>query len=135
MKISASGTSFVTMSGFWLAVGITMLGYIFLYFLKTLLLYISILNSNVEIHKEMIHSLVRSPSSYFDITPTGQLNNKFSNDLGIMDGMLAQILKDSLEGPIFCLIMLLNVFSINLYFLIPGVLNIVFVVWFYLYCK
>ena len=83
----------------------------------------------------MIHGLVRSPSFYFDITPTGRLNNKFSNDLGIMDNMLAFILKDSIEGPIVTIILLVNIFTINLYFLIPGILNIIFIVLFYLYCK
>ena len=83
----------------------------------------------------MIHGLVRSPCSYFDITPSGRLNNKFSNDLGIMDNLLAFFLLDSIEGIITCLILIANVFSINFYFLIPGILNIIFVVGFYLYCK
>jgi hypothetical protein len=48
----------------------------------------------------MIHGLVRSPSSYFDTTPTGRLNNKFSNDLGIMDSSLQFVLIDAIEGPI-----------------------------------
>ena len=83
----------------------------------------------------MIHGLVRSPSYYFDITPTGRLNNKFSNDLGIMDNMLAFILTDAIEGPIVSLILVANVFSINLYFLIPGIIDIIFVIGFYLYFK
>ena len=83
----------------------------------------------------MIHGLVRSPCSYFDITPSGRLNNKFSNDLGIMDNLLAFFLVYSIEGTITCLILIANVFSINLYFLIPGILNIIVVVGFYLYWK
>lgn len=83
----------------------------------------------------MIHGLVRSPSWYFDITPTGRLNNKFSNDLGIMDGTLAGILSDAIEGPIISLILVANVFSINIYFMIPGLIDIVFVVAFFLFCK
>ena len=83
----------------------------------------------------MIHGLVRSPSFYFDITPTGRLNNKFSNDLGIMDSMLSEVFTDSLEGSITTLILIANVFSINLYFLIPGILNIAFIVAIFFYCK
>jgi ATP-binding cassette subfamily C (CFTR/MRP) protein 4 len=83
----------------------------------------------------MIHGLVRSPSFYFDITPTGRLNNKFSNDLGILDNMLMFVLTDAVEGPIVSIILLINVFSINLYFIIPGVINIIFVILFFLYCK
>lgn len=44
----------------------------------------------------MIHKIIRCPSSYFDITLTGKLNNIFSNDLGIMDNLMAFILADSI---------------------------------------
>jgi ATP-binding cassette subfamily C (CFTR/MRP) protein 4 len=83
----------------------------------------------------MIHGLVRSPSYYFDITPTGRLNNKFSNDLGILDNMLSFVLTDAVEGPIVSIVLLANVFSINLYFIIPGVINIIFIIFFFIYCK
>ena len=83
----------------------------------------------------MIHGLVRSPSSYFDITPTGQLNNRFSNDLGVLDGNLFYILTDCFQGLIVAFLVLGNIFSINHYFLIPGTLNIVFLVSFLVYCK
>lgn len=33
----------------------------------------------------MVISLLRSPSEYFDKTPSGRLVNRFSNDLGMMD--------------------------------------------------
>ncbi len=83
----------------------------------------------------MIHGLVRSPSSYFDITPTGRLNNKFSNDLGIMDSSLQFVLVDAIEGPIVIIVMLANVFSINYYFIIPGSINIAAVIFFFMYSK
>lgn len=44
----------------------------------------------------MIHSIVRSPCSYFDITPSGNLNNIFSNDLGILDKFMANTFIDIL---------------------------------------
>ena len=83
----------------------------------------------------MIHGLVRSPSSYFDITPTGQLNNRFSNDLGVLDSNLFYILTDCLQGLIVAFLFIGNIFSINHYFLIPGIFNIVFVIYFFIYCK
>ena len=49
--------------------------------------------------------------------------------------MLAFILTDAIEGPIISLILVANVFSINLYFLIPGIIDIIFVIGFYLYFK
>lgn len=83
----------------------------------------------------MIRALVRSPSSFYDITSTGQLNNKFSNDIGILDNNLFFVLADCLQGIIVILMSTGNIFSINLYFLVPGILNIIFVVYFFIYCK
>jgi ATP-binding cassette subfamily C (CFTR/MRP) protein 4 len=83
----------------------------------------------------MIHGLVRSPSSYFDIILSGRLNNKFSNDLGIMDSSLQFVLVDAIEGPIVIIVLFVNVFSINYYFIIPGAINIVAVILLFMYSK
>lgn len=103
--------------------------------IKYFLLNLIVLNSNEAIHEHMIQGLVRTHSSFFDTTPSGRLTNKFSNDLGILDNMLAFVFTDSIEGPIVSLIMLANVFSINMYFIPLGVLNICFLVAYFLYCK
>lgn len=135
MKQGSSSTTFKTMSDFWLVLGLLLLGYFIFNILKGFLLYVFVLNSNEAIHKDMIHGVVRSPSWYFDVTPTGRLNNKFSNDLGIMDNMLAFVLTDAIEGPIITIILFVNVFTINLFFLIPGVINIIFIIYYFNYCK
>lgn len=89
-------TTFRTMHHFWLALGLLQLGFFIFSVMKFFLLNIVVLNSNKQIHKDMIHGLVRSPSWYFDVTPTGRLNNKFSNDMGILDSMLSFVLTDSI---------------------------------------
>ncbi len=96
MKSGDPTTTFKTMNDFWLALGLLLLAYFIFSNIKYFLLNILVLNSNESIHKDMIHGVVRSPSWYFDVTPTGRLNNKFSNDLGIMDNMLAFVLTDSI---------------------------------------
>lgn len=83
----------------------------------------------------MIHGIVRSPCWYFDITPSGRLTNRFSNDIGIMDNLLAFVLTEVVEGPIVCLVMVINIFQINIFFIIPGGIFIVLVIGFYFYCK
>ena len=83
----------------------------------------------------MIKGLVRSPSSYFDITPTGRLTNKFSNDLGILDTLLGFIAIDALEGPIFIVVSMVNIFIIDLFFMIPGIINLVCLIVFFLFCN
>ena len=83
----------------------------------------------------MVHGLLRSPSWYFDISPSGRLTSKFSNDIGIMDIMVTFVLSEAIEGPIVCLVMVANIFQINWYFIIPGVIYIVSVVIYYIICK
>jgi ABC-type multidrug transport system fused ATPase/permease subunit len=123
------------MSHFWLTLGLLLFGYLIFGMIKYFLLYMTILYSNQAIHEDMIHGLVRSPSSYFDMTSTGRLNNKFSNDLGILDSSLQFVLIDAIEGSIVIIILVINVFSINYYFIIPGAINIAVVIFFFMYCK
>lgn len=127
--------SFGSLPTFWTALGCLLIGYFVFNVARFFFLNLVVLLSNEEIHKNMMGSLLRSPSSYFDVTSTGQLNNNFSNDLGIMDNTLAFILTDAVEGPLICIILLVNVFSINLFFLIPGLLNLFFIIGYFIYCK
>lgn len=75
-------------SHFWSALSLL----VFLYFLSLVIKYFmlnsSILISSKSIHEDMIESTIRSPSHFFDATPSGILINKFSNDLGIIDNNL-----------------------------------------------
>ena len=103
--------------------------------IKYTLLSIVVLGSNEKLHENMIYGLVRCPSSYFDTTPTGRLINKFSNDLGILDNTLAFVFIDIIEGPIITLIMIINVFQINILFIPPGILTIAFLIYFFIFCK
>lgn len=120
---------------YWLVLGLCTAGYYVILIVKYFLLNLLILFSNEKLHDVMMEGLVRSPASYFDITPSGRLSNNFSNDLGILDNMVAFIITDCLEGPIISIVMLVNIFQINLYFLIPGGIYIVFLFAFFIYCK
>ena len=83
----------------------------------------------------MVYALIRSPCSFFDVTPSGRLSNIFSNDMGVMEITLPFALTDAVEGPILCGVMLINVFTINLLFLPLGIFNLIVIVLFYRYCK
>ena len=96
MKEGSHETKFEEMSQFWIVLGLLLLSNLLFCLVKYFLLNFFVLNSNEEIHKSMIHGLVRSPCCYFDVTPTGRLNNKFSNDLGLMDNVFAHALTDSI---------------------------------------
>jgi ATP-binding cassette subfamily C (CFTR/MRP) protein 4 len=83
----------------------------------------------------MVEGLVRSPTSFFDTTPSGRLINTFSNDLGLLDMTLAFSFTDMIEGPIISLSMLINIFTIEVFFIPPGLANILFIVLFFIYSK
>ena len=68
------------------------------------------------------------------MTPTGQLTNKFSNDIGILDTLLGFIVIDALEGPIFIVVSMINIFTIDSFF-IPSIVNLVCLTIFFLICN
>ena len=83
----------------------------------------------------MIQGLVRSPCSYFDTTPTGQLTNRFSNDLGVLDTLLGFISIDALEGPIYIIASMINIFIIDYFFIVPGLMNLLGLVLLLTFCN
>lgn len=120
---------------FWLTLGMLEIGYFIFQVLKYYTVNTVALRSNEKLHNNMLLGLIRSPSSYFDTTPTGRLINRFSNDLSIMDNTLAFTLIDTLEGPILSTILLVNVFQILPAFIIPGLANVAFLAFWFMYCK
>jgi ABC-type multidrug transport system fused ATPase/permease subunit len=135
MQSGSSNTTFTRKSDFWLALGLLQLCYFLFSLGKCFLLNLTIVNSNDKLHEKMIHGLVRSHSFYFDITSTGLLTNKFSTDFGILDNLLVFVLREAIEGPVSYLIMFAYIFSINYYFMIPVILNLIFLIFFYFYSK
>jgi ATP-binding cassette subfamily C (CFTR/MRP) protein 4 len=125
----------LTYDQFWLTLGILALCDFIIKVLKFYTVNIVALRSNERLHNDMIFGLLRSPSSYFDTTPTGRLINRFSNDMSIIDNLLAFTLIDTLEGPILLLVLLVNVFQILPVFIVPGVANLVFLGFWFFYCK
>lgn len=109
--------------------------YFILLVIRYFFVYLFVLFSNEKIHDDMVFGLLRSPCSFFDTTPSGQLSNKFSNDLGIIDNTMAFTMVDAIEGPTVALTLLIGVFAIDLLFIVPGVLSVIFLLVFFTYCK
>jgi ABC-type multidrug transport system fused ATPase/permease subunit len=120
---------------FWLTLGLILLFYFLLLYFKIFLLTYCVFITNKVIHRKMIHSVVRSPCSYFDVTPSGTLTNRFSSDLGILDDNLAGSLSVFIEGPISILVVMISICQAYVYF-IPIVFSLMILsMLFYKYYK
>lgn len=45
-------------------------------------------NASKRLHQKMLHAVIKAPISFFDTTPTGRIQNRFTKDVGIMDDNL-----------------------------------------------
>lgn len=92
-------------------------------------------STNKSVHKKMIEGICRAQNAYFDTNSSGDFINKFSNDVGIMDTMLTVTMLDAFDNCFLLITLLLNVFQINVYFIAAGILNVIFAVAYFIYCK
>jgi ABC-type multidrug transport system fused ATPase/permease subunit len=81
---------------YWMTLGILQLGFFIVLVVKYFCINFICLKSNELLHNNMLISLLRSPTGYFDTVPTGRLINRFSNDLSLMDTTLAYTLIDNI---------------------------------------
>lgn len=120
---------------YWLALGLLQLGFFIFLSSKYFIVNFIVLKSNEKLHENMFLALLRSPTKFFDTTPTGRLINRFSNDMSILDNSLAFTLIDTIEGPIMALVLLINVFQIVPFFIIPAAVNLIVQALWFIYCK
>ena len=79
----------------------------------------------------MIVSITRSPLGLFDEVGTGAFLSRFSNDLGVLDSLFSATLIYLLTDLATEIVMLFNLVSINLIYIISLILCFSFVVWFF----
>ena len=79
-----------------------------------------VLTSNKNIHKKMTEGVVRAPSIFFDTHHSGSILNRFSNDIGLMDGLLILTMIDFFDLSLTFITGIIISGSINLWFFIPG---------------
>ena len=56
-----------------------------------------LIRSNLELHNSALKALVLAPSVYFDKNPIGRILNRFSKDIGVVDGPLQFYIYDSVS--------------------------------------
>ncbi|EAR89965.1 ABC transporter family protein (macronuclear) [Tetrahymena thermophila SB210] len=118
--------------GFWI-------GFAFLYMLlngiKYMILSFGIQRGNRSLHKNMLLSLVRAPALFFDRTSSGNLMNKFSNDMSLLDNLLPFCSCDSIEIFSTFLNLMITCIVFNYYTVIPSIIEGMFLVFFMMYAK
>jgi ATP-binding cassette subfamily C (CFTR/MRP) protein 4 len=118
------------MNSFWIFLGIIQICYFFLIPITFLLLNFVVFNSNSAIHESMVKKLIRSPLFYFDVIPSNQLLNRFSNDLTVLDTLIPYSFKVVFERSAAILVALVTVSSLNLSFVIVLILGVLVCLWF-----
>jgi ABC-type multidrug transport system fused ATPase/permease subunit len=109
--------------------------YFIFHFLKYLLLNVSVLMNNTEIHQNMIHALLRSPLSFFCRTPSGILTNKFTTDVSLLDNSLVVAIIDALEGVVLVGVAIFNMVRVDAYFAILAAVLLLFGLLFFLFSQ
>ena len=52
-----------------------------------------------KLHNQLLDAVIRAPMSFFDTTPLGRIQNRFSKDMYAVDEALAYVLSLSLLSP------------------------------------
>ena len=127
--------SFESFQTFWMAMGLLHVGCFVMTVSKVFLMELVVLKSNEEIHEDMIMGIVRSPFSYFDVTPSGHLTNNFSNDLGILDNAVAENFTQIIERTILWVVMSASIMKLNSIYLVSVACCLAFFVFISWYCQ
>ena len=133
-----TGTSSVFCGKFglyWGILGMLVLMLFIVMLLKYFLINVALLNASEANHDVMLKMIVRCPGNFFDKTPSGQLTNKFSNDLGVIDNTMIFGIYDALEGPAMILVTIVNLCQINPFLIIAIAIILIIAIWFFFYSR
>ncbi|XP_071820241.1 ATP-binding cassette sub-family C member 4-like isoform X2 [Apostichopus japonicus] len=77
--------------------GMLILGLLLLGLVRAFLALRIMISSSKNLHNKMFAAVVRSPIFFFDTNPTGRIQNRFTKDIGTMDGQLPLSFFDVLQ--------------------------------------
>nr|CAD7442940.1 unnamed protein product [Timema bartmani] len=87
------------------------------------------MKASINLHNTMFKCITRVPMRFFNINPSGQILNRFSNDMGAVDEKLPLILIECLEIGFALVGILTLVAFVNYWILLPtGIILVLFYV-------
>ena len=92
MLISTSWLNPGSMANYWIIVGGTLIVLFFVGIVKLYCMVHVLINASEAVHDNMLQSILRCPTKFFDKNPSGNLVNKFSTDLGTIDNILVYLM-------------------------------------------
>ncbi|XP_041482958.1 multidrug resistance-associated protein 5-like isoform X1 [Lytechinus variegatus] len=104
----------------------SVLGCILFGFLRAGVYVKTTLRASSNFHNKVFLNIIHSPMSFFDVTPSGQILNRFSKDLDEADIRLPFVMESFLQNGIFVLFNLLTVIYIFPWFLVGVVVVVIF---------
>lgn len=84
------------------------------------------LRASQRIHQRAIKTVVKATVEFFDTNPVGRILNRFSNDMGVLDQGLVSVQNDLLDDSLYFISLLITVWIIIPWLLLPGVVLFAF---------
>ncbi|XP_026807567.1 probable multidrug resistance-associated protein lethal(2)03659 isoform X2 [Rhopalosiphum maidis] len=87
-------------------------------------------NASIHLHDQMFDSFVKATMSFFNTNSSGDMLNRFSKDIGVIDELLPYIFMDCLQLSMLLLGIISIVGFVNIYLMIPT--SIMLVIFYYI---
>ncbi|KAK4879946.1 hypothetical protein RN001_008092 [Aquatica leii] len=101
------------------------LGLVLLIFLKTGLFLYFFSEAAKNIHNMILNSIVNACMKFFDMNLSGNILNRFSRDMAILDEVMPMIILEVLSILIFLVSILFVISTVNAMFLIPSIILLI----------
>ncbi|KAK9870728.1 hypothetical protein WA026_008296 [Henosepilachna vigintioctopunctata] len=95
---------------------------IILSLLRTVIFFRICMKASRILHKTMFSNVLQSRMRFFDITPSGRILNRFSNDMGIIDESLPLSTFESIQTFGIAFGILIMVYLKSIYMIIPSII-------------
>jgi ABC-type multidrug transport system fused ATPase/permease subunit len=91
----------------------TILGEVLFIMLRTVSMYSGSIRAAALLHKDMLFCILRTPLSFFDVTPFGRIINRFNRDIDIIDESIPHYFMVSVQNWLWLPLVYFMIWSTN----------------------